>query len=585
MTGRDNDLRIRPGRIGDGGRTSKRPTRFVNEVMRAARKSGHTGYRIGAGSTRSGNAAFGRGRFARTAKGLTRTSRRVVVKARVVRHQGKRFRSAPMAKHLGYLQRDGVGQDGRDADLFGSDRDDLDRGGFAVRCEDDRHHFRFIVSPEDAGDLEDLRAFTRDLMARAERDLCTTLDWVAVDHWNTENPHVHILVRGKDNDGRDLVISRDYISRGFRARAEDLVQLELGPRSEREISQALETQVTAERWTDLDRGLRSLTDDHAGIADLRPGTPEPRDPELRRLMIGRAQTLERLGLAEQIAPAVWELKPTAEDTLRELGMRGDIIKRMHRAMGADRERAADDFAIEGTPTAPILGRLVERGFHDDHAGSGYAIIDGVDGRVHHLRFRDLDATGDTPQGGIVETRLWTGKTDETLQLSLVGRSDLSLAAQIEADGATWLDRLHLARDRAPLSGAGFGAEVRRALERRSDHLIAEGLARRQGQRITFARDLLATLRNRELDAIAQDLSTQTGLPRYKPTEGEPVIGTFRQRLDLASGRFAMIDDGLGFSLVPWTPQLERHLGQTVTGTMTPGGGIDWSLGRKRGLSL
>ena len=470
MTRRDDDLRIRPGRIRDGGSTSKQPTRFVNEVMRAARKSGHTGYRIGAGSTRSGNTSFGRGRFARTAKGLTRTSRRVVVKARVVRHQGKRFRSAPMAKHLGYLQRDGVGQDGRDADLFGSERDDLERDGFATRCEDDRHHFRFIISPEDAGDLEDLRAFTRDLMARAERDLGTTLDWVAVDHWNTDNPHVHILVRGKADDGRDLVISREYISQGFRARAEDLVQLELGPRSEREISNALETQVTAERWTDLDRGLRSLADDHAGIADLRRGTPDPRDPELRRLMIGRAQALEWLGLAEQIAPALWELKPNAEDTLRELGMRGDIIKRMHRAMGADRHRAAGDFAIEGTPTAPILGRLVERGFHDDHAGTGYAIIDGVDGRVHHLRFRDLDATGDTPQGGIVETRLWTGKTDGTAQLSLVGRSDLSLAAQIAADGATWLDRLHLARDRAPLSGAGFGAEVRQALEQRADHL-------------------------------------------------------------------------------------------------------------------
>ncbi|WP_299785178.1 DUF3363 domain-containing protein [uncultured Marivita sp.] len=585
MTRRDNDLRIRSGRIRDGGRTSKQPTRFINEVMRAARKSGHTGYRIGGGSRRSGNTSFGRGRFARTAKGLTRTSRRVVVKARVVRHQGKRFRSAPMAKHLGYLQRDGVGQDGRDADLFGAERGDLDRDDFAARCEDDRHHFRFIISPEDAGDLEDLRAFTRDLMARAERDLGTRLDWVAVDHWNTDNPHVHILVRGKADDGRDLVISRDYISRGFRARAEDLVQLELGPRSEREISQALETQVTAERWTDLDRGLRSLADDHAGIADLRRGTPEPRNPELRRLMIGRAQTLVRLGLAEQIAPAVWELKPTAEDTLRELGMRGDIIKRMHRAMGADRERAAGDFAIEGTPTAPILGRLVERGFHDDHAGTGYAIIDGVDGRVHHLRFRNLDATGDTPQGGIVETRLWTGKTDGTPQLSLVGRSDLSLAAQIEANGATWLDRLQLARDRAPLSGAGFGAEVRQALERRSDRLVAEGLARRQGQRVTFTRDLLATLRNRELDTIAQDLSTQTGLPHHKPTEGEPVAGTYRQRLDLASGRFAMIDDGLGFSLVPWTPQLERHLGQTVTGTMKPGGGIDWSLGRRRGLSL
>ena len=585
MTGRDDDLRIRPGRIRDGGRTSKQATRFVSEVMRATRKSGHTGYRFGSRGHQSTSRTFGRGRFQRAAQNMSRASRRVVVHARVVRHQSQRFRSAPLAKHLSYLQRDGVSRDGRDADLFGADIDDLDRAGFAERCKEDRHHFRFIISPEDATELEDLRTFTRDLMVRTEQDLGTSLDWVAVDHWNTDNPHVHILVRGIADDGRDLVISRDYISRGFRARAEDLMQLELGPRSQREISHALKAQVTAERWTDLDRGLRSLADDHAGIADLRRGTPEPRDPELRRLMIGRAQTLERLGLAEQIAPAVWVLKPNAKDTLRELGMRGDIIKRMHRAMGANRDRAAGDFAIEGTPAAPILGRLVERGFHDDHAGTGYAIIDGVDGRVHHLRFQDLDATGDTPQGGIVETRLWTGNTDGTPQLSLVGRSDLSLGSQIEADGATWLDRLHLARERAPLSGAGFGAEVRQALERRANHLVAQGLARRQGGRVTFTRDLLATLRNRELDSVARDLSAQTGLPRYKPTEGEPVAGTFRQRLDLASGRFAMIDDGLGFTLVPWTPQLERHLGQTVTGTMTAGGGIDWSLGRKRGLSL
>ena len=585
MTRREDNFRIRPGRIRDDGRSSKQATRFVNEVMRAARKSGHTGYRIGSPSARSGNASFGRGRFARKAQGLTRTSRRVVVKARIVRHQGKRFRSAPMAKHLGYLQRDGVGRDGRDAELFGANGDELDRGSFAERCEDDRHHFRFIVSPEDASDLEDLRAFTHDLMARAERDLGTELEWVAVDHWNTDNPHVHILVRGKADDGRDLVISRDYISRGFRARAEDLVQLELGPRSEREISSALQTQVMAERWTDLDRGIRSLADDNAGIADLRRGTPEPRDPELRRLMIGRAQTLESLGLAEQLAPGVWELKPNAEDTLRELGMRGDIIKTMHRALASGPQRPAADFAIESLPASPTLGRLVERGLHDEHAGTGYAIIDGVDGRIHHLRFRDIDATGDTPPDGIVETRLWTPKSGGTTQLSLVGRSDLSLTDQIEADGATWLDRLHLAQDRAPLSGAGFGADVQKALERRADHLVAEGLARRQGQRVTFARDLLATLRKRELDGVAKSLTEQSGLPRHKPSEGEPVAGTFRQRLDLASGRFAMIDDGIGFSLVPWTPQLERHRGQTVTGMMTPGGGINWTLGRKRGLSL
>ena len=157
------------------------------------------------------------------------------------------------------------------------------------------------------------------------------LDWVAVDHWNTDNPHVHILIRGRADDGRDLVISRDYISRGFRARAEERVTLELGPRSDLEIRSALEKEVEAERWTGLDRALRNAADDRAGIANLRPHTSES-DPELRRLMVGRAAKLERLGFAEQIEPGCWTLKPGLEDTLRDLSIRGDIIKTMHRAM-------------------------------------------------------------------------------------------------------------------------------------------------------------------------------------------------------------------------------------------------------------
>src|ERR1700680_747979 len=124
----------------------------------------------------------------------------------------------------------------------------------AVR--DDRHYFRFIVSPEDAVELESLRTFTRELMADAERDLGTRLDWVAVDHWDTDNPHVHVLLRGKQEDGQDLVINPDYIRSGVRDRAQARVSLELGPRSEREISAALAREVEAERWTGLDVGLR-----------------------------------------------------------------------------------------------------------------------------------------------------------------------------------------------------------------------------------------------------------------------------------------------------------------------------------------
>ena len=158
---------------------------------------------------------------------LRSNSRRVVIKARVVRHQGTHFRSASLANHISYLRREGVTRDGDKAHTFDATNETANKKAFAERCGEDRHHFRFIVSPEDAPQMVDLRAFTRDVMQQAERDLGTKLDWIAVDHWDTDNPHIHLLVRGRTDDGQDLVISRDYISFGMRARASQLATLEL----------------------------------------------------------------------------------------------------------------------------------------------------------------------------------------------------------------------------------------------------------------------------------------------------------------------------------------------------------------------
>ncbi len=67
--------------------------------------------------------------------------------------------------------------------------------------------------------------------------------------------------------------------------------------------------------------------------------------------------------------------------------------------------------------------------------------------------------------------------------------------------------------------------------------------------------------------------------------GDYVAGSYSQRFSLASGRFAMIDDGLGFQLVPWTPSLEKQIGRHVSGIARDDGGIDWSVSRRRGLGL
>jgi hypothetical protein len=196
----------------------------------------------------------------------------------------------------------------------------------------------------------------------------------------------------------------------------------------------------------------------------------------------------------------------------------------------------------------------------------------------------LDAAGDSAAGSIVELRRFEDAAGRP-QLAIAVRSDLAFDTQVAAQGATWLDRQLVANKPIPLSEVGFGGEVREAMNARVDHLVEKGLARRRGQRIIFARDLLENLRGRELETTAARVSAETGLAYQPASGGEHVTGTYRQRVTVASGRFAMIDNGLGFSLVPWSPSLEHQLEKQVSGIAMPGGGIDWSFGRKRGLGI
>jgi hypothetical protein len=207
----------------------------------------------------------------------------------------------------------------------------------------------------------------------------------------------------------------------------------------------------------------------------------------------------------------------------------------------------------------------------------------VDGRAHYLRFPDLDQTSDAAPGAIVETGEWTDRNGRR-RSSLLVRSDLPLERQIDARGATWLDR-QLLSARAASLGGGFGNEVRKALDERRDWLVDQGLAKRHGRSVTLVRNLLGTLRKQELDAAGKALAARHGRLANPVTQGDHISGIYRERISLASGRFAMIDDGVGFQLVPWRQDLERHLGKEVAGKVHVRGGVDWNFARSRGPAV
>ena len=243
MASRDDDrFRVKPGAPKDGAGVGngQRSQRFVSQVLKQVPKAGANV--SGSGGVRPAS-TFGRGRVAagRAAHTLAVTARRVVIKSRYV--VLKKAGANSVSTHLRYIERDGVTRDGQRGQAYGSETDTADLKAFEERGKGDRHQFRFIVSVEDAGELEDLRGYTREFMQRMATDLETRLDWVAVDHWDTDNPHTHIVLRGRAGEGRvkgqDLVIAPDYMAHGMRMRASELATEWLGPRTELEIRQSL----------------------------------------------------------------------------------------------------------------------------------------------------------------------------------------------------------------------------------------------------------------------------------------------------------------------------------------------------------
>lgn len=693
----EDRFRIRPGKVRD--RSAARPIRvvrprpktFMGEVHQAIRRAGGDPNRLGSAGKGSGRFnARGRGAavaaalkernaWSRDASGVRTRARRVTVKARIVKlnpqrgtARGRRFASAKAVDaHLRYLERDGVNRDGEKGQVYSAERDAEDGRAFLDRGRDDRHQFRFIVSAEDGVELADLRETTRDLMKAIEADLGTKLDWIAVDHHNTGHPHTHILVRGVTDDGKILNIAGDYIAHGIRERASEIVTLELGRQTEQEVTRQLEREVDADRFTRLDRMLIAEQEASNEFADLRPDKDMLETARRNRaLLIARARKLEHMGLATEVEVGRWTVSREAEGVLRELGERGDIIKAMHRAV--EREGLADQrhpsrYVMHREKISErIVGRVLSKGLGGDEMGERvHLVIDGVDGRVHHVEL-DASRAEDIGRGVIVEAAPAPGKprpadrnilsvTDENgiyrpsehLQVArdqaehiradpdtfvkmhvrrlealrragIVERIDadhwrvpddfferglahdlardgadarvntlspIGLERQVSHEGATWLDRTMIGQ-RDAVAQHGFGADVRAAWEQRKPVLADMGLATDMGEgQFRAPRDLIQRLAKMDMESTGKALAAERGRQWQPAVPGNYVMGQLVGSTRLASGRFAMIDDGLGFSLVPWQPALEKRLGQHISGIAMPDGGVDWSFGRQRGLGL
>ena len=525
MSGDKDDLPIFRPRMGGGRKPSSSGgvQKFRNAVLASVR--GQRGPRGRKGP----------------AKASDPSKRRVVVKARYVKMTASGKKAA--ALHLKYIERDGVEKDGRKGVLYNANGP-VERDDFAEPRKGEQRQYRLIISPED-GEQLDLTAYARTFMSRVERDVGQKLEWAAVNHHDTDNPHVHLVIRGVDRDGYEVRLAHDYVSNGLRFRAQELAQEELGPRPKRDIERQRDREVVQERFTSLDRDIERRLD--GDLVHPRQGLgARARGSVDDGLVIARLEHLASLRLAERVDHGSWRLAPGWQDQLRELGMQGDIIKQMHRALDGDLERyRIMPQSLETEDGQAVYGRLARKGLSNELKGSYYAVVETADGKGYYVPI-DQRAADALREGEMVSF-------GSPAHQGRLRKEDERLEEQIRRAGPAWIDRI----ERRSLAPYGFGAEVRHAMAERDAAVRRLGIDPKAPERFDKLREV-------ERVNVGRRMAEQIG-----ETFVETPLDRFRGQLKIVDrqpgeGSYAVVSDGARFAVVPLTREAKSFEGKMVS---------------------
>jgi type IV secretory pathway VirD2 relaxase len=273
---------------------------------------------------------------------LGRSATRVYGRRSMIKASFRRNRhNGGWTKHARYLARENAQRDLERWRGFDAIFESLDIAKVVREWErGDELVWSLIISPEDAERL-DLRQHARNFVAGMEHDLETNLEWIAIDHHNTDDAHIHLLIRGVREDGKVLTLDREYIRRGLRELSQELIERKLGPRLEHEVLLARERTIEREQWTEIDRALeRRVGDDR--VVSYEQFEAQSEGAKVRAEQeIERLQFLEKLELAQRVSERSWELSLDHEAELRKRQREHDILKTRARERQREQEKERD----------------------------------------------------------------------------------------------------------------------------------------------------------------------------------------------------------------------------------------------------
>lgn len=569
-------------RLGPIGRRAARPATQLKSLARLARWGKPATIRhkrISKGTVKS--RGRGKGAAAITQNWAEPERRRAFVRVNIA--PARLSGTAAFSSHIDYIRRDHTNEDGSRAPIFDRDQSDLAASDFKERSRGDDHQFRITLAPSDAGELEDLTAFTRRLMRQVDRDLRTQTDWIAAAHYNSPRPHVHIVVRGKNEEEGVLIIDRKYLTHGLRHRAEELLTEELGQQTWRERSLSRKREETAEQLTSIDWDLDTIS--QGGRISLAATHADLQSHGWSR-KVARLQHLEKLGLARHDYGGAWQLAEGWKEKLRSLGERTAALNRLAhdlRRAGIAQGALSDAASAAGTW---ITGRLISRAPQHGLRGGETAFIDGIDGRLWVWKATPAQAEQLPPPGAVVSVEIPPGhpRSDITPggpaerdyepaanRIRIFVNSWIALDELVERRAFNWLDEI--SEDAVSGHVTGFGAEVRAARRARIQYLLKAPLDFSESEE----------LHRREFLAAASRLAKRLERPFAELQRREIFHGEYLENIDTPQGRFAVIASTSRFTLMAFSEEFSRLRGQPVT--IEPDiGRIITAPGRARGIT-
>ncbi|MCK5547701.1 MAG: DUF3363 domain-containing protein, partial [Thermoplasmata archaeon] len=260
---------------------------------------------------------------------------------------------------------------------------EVDKGDFVALCQADRHHWRFIISPENGHQIEDFQGYVRGIMGKVESDLGTKLEWVSAVHYDTDDIHAHVIVRGRNDREQDLVIGQDYIKEGIRRRAQELATELLGERSLEEVQKSLEAEVDALRVTSLDRFIERQASKER-IVDVRKRNNFDKSMFYEGLIKGRLRYLASAGLAEEKPPGVFTLKEGYKEALAQAAEKNNAMKLLYKKDIGARLDNLSVYSMRAGKGREIEGRILDKGLHDELTESKYIVVKDMDEKLHYV---------------------------------------------------------------------------------------------------------------------------------------------------------------------------------------------------------